>query len=45
MTEKTFHDCAGCDVLTSCDAHISGGSWNHKQGVDPCVIVTEGEGS
>ena len=28
--------CAACEVLPICDAHITGGSWHHRQGVSPC---------
>lgn len=38
MTRKTLKDCAACQKLSRCDAHVSGGSWKHLEGVDPCQI-------
>jgi len=35
-THKTEKDCASCEVVGICDAHITGGSWHHRQGVIPC---------
>jgi len=41
VTEK---DCAKCPVLRFCSAHITGGSWNPRTGVDPCEIeITDGK--
>jgi hypothetical protein len=39
MSRKTPEDCAQCPTLTRCTAHISGGSWPHNKGVDPCVVI------
>jgi hypothetical protein len=34
--------CAGCEVLRMCDAHVTGGEWKHRQGIDPCQVVLHG---
>lgn len=41
MPRVTFTDCAQCPVLRHCSAHITGGEWEHDEGVDPCVVVSE----
>jgi len=33
---KTAKECAACPVVGICDAHITGGSWHHRQGAHPC---------
>ena len=38
MTVKTLADCAGCGVVSLCDAHVSNGEWKHRKGVDPCEV-------
>lgn len=38
MTVKTLNDCAACPVVSKCDAHVSGGEWEHREGVDPCEV-------
>ena len=37
MPRITPADCAGCPALTKCTAHITGGTWDHRKGVDPCI--------
>jgi len=39
---KTLRDCAGCGKVGYCDAHISGGTHNHRAGPNPCKVVIEG---
>lgn len=39
MTLKTFQDCIRCRNLTECDAHITGGRYDHMKGSDPCEII------
>lgn len=39
MTLKTLEDCAKCDYTRYCDAHVTGGSWRHRAGADPCELV------
>lgn len=39
MTKKTLKDCARCPVLSFCDAHITGGEWEHRKGIDPCEVI------
>jgi len=34
----TFADCAQCPVLRCCDAHVTGGSWQHAGGKEPCIL-------
>jgi hypothetical protein len=36
---KTFKDCAKCDYVSTCDAHISGGTHKHAEGTDPCQLT------
>jgi hypothetical protein len=38
MTFKTILDCTVCPHLAECDAHISGGTYNHEIGSDPCEL-------
>lgn len=35
----TLKDCAKCEVLKFCDAHISYGEWKHHKGIEPCKII------
>lgn len=35
---KTLADCAKCGVVSICDAHVTGGSWHHDEGVKPCKV-------
>jgi hypothetical protein len=41
--EKTLRDCARCDVVSRCDAHVTGGSWHHLQGVSPCRPIIDSD--
>ena len=34
----TLADCARCPLVSICDAHITGGEWKHRKGVNPCTI-------
>ena len=36
---QTLRDCAACPTVHICDAHVTGGTWKHKQGVKPCRVV------
>lgn len=38
---KTVKECAACPVVAMCDAHITGGSWHHRQGAHPCKPTTD----
>jgi hypothetical protein len=38
MTRKTLKDCAVCPTVGCCDAHITGGTHKHREGVDPCQV-------
>jgi len=38
MTKRTLEDCAKCPMHTKCDAHITGGTWPHRKGIDPCTV-------
>ncbi len=38
MTRKTLSDCAQCEALMICDAHVTGGAHKHREGVDPCEV-------
>ena len=37
-TIKTLKDCAECLTLRICDAHITGGTWPHRKGINPCRL-------
>ena len=43
MTEiiKTLKDCAGCLCVSICNAHITGGTWKHRGGINPCRVRPE----
>jgi len=41
MTFKTLLDCRKCPHLAQCDAHISGGTHKHDEGLKPCKLVFE----
>jgi hypothetical protein len=41
MSLKTLADCAECPVMPLCSAHVPEGSWEHDEGIDPCVIVVD----
>jgi hypothetical protein len=43
MSEKivTMKDCAGCDAVSMCDAHVTGGPWKHRGGPNPCRFVRD----
>ena len=43
MTRKILSDCARCPVLRFCSAHVTGGEWDHRKGVEPCE-VDKGDG-
>jgi len=34
----TLADCAKCPIVSICDAHITGGEWKHRAGVNPCKV-------
>lgn len=34
----TLADCARCSLVMMCDAHITGGEWKHKGGINPCTV-------
>jgi len=40
MANVTITDCVRnqCPMLKKCTAHITGGSWPHNKGTDPCVV-------
>jgi len=38
MGYTTYSDCAACEMVGRCDAHVTGGTWHHREGVDPCVF-------
>jgi hypothetical protein len=38
MSLKTLSDCASCEALKFCDAHITGGVHKHREGMDPCEV-------
>jgi len=38
MVKKTLRDCAGYAMIARCNAHVSGGTWDHTKGVDPCEV-------
>ena len=42
-TVRTLKDCAACETVGSCDAHITGGSWPHKKGTSPCAPVIDAD--
>jgi hypothetical protein len=35
--ERTLKGCSRCDVVSRCDAHVTGGSWHHRQGCRPIL--------
>ena len=41
MTEhvKTLEDCVKCPAHAYCDAHITDGTWKHREGPNPCRVV------
>ncbi len=41
MTTKTLSDCAKCRMIRFCTAHITGGTWPHDRGVNPCIVITD----
>jgi hypothetical protein len=43
MTEilKTEKDCTRCGCLSICDAHVTGGTWKHREGKNPCRFRPE----
>jgi hypothetical protein len=41
--KKTLYDCAKCDNLSHCDAHMSDGTYHHKEGKDPCQVTLKEE--
>jgi hypothetical protein len=41
MTRKTLKDCAKCDMISRCDAHVTNGEWKHSAGIDPCELTIE----
>lgn len=43
MPRVTLPDCARCPMLKKCDAHITGGTWPHRKGIDPCIVDLSGE--
>lgn len=44
MSVKTLSDCAKCPVVSYCDAHITGGTWPHAKGIDPCKVRIQDKG-
>lgn len=43
MTRKKLSDCVQCPHMSTCDAHITGGSHEHREGPDPCELNLESE--
>jgi hypothetical protein len=41
MTEKRLEDCAACEMVGRCDAHITNGTWHHRNGKNPCELTIE----
>ena len=38
MTCKTIFDCAKCHKMSYCNAHITNGTWDHRNTDDPCEV-------
>jgi hypothetical protein len=41
--KKTLKDCAECEYVSYCDAHMSDGTYHHKEGKDPCQVTLKEE--
>lgn len=39
---KTLKDCYQCEFIGQCDKWYSRGTWKHREGKNPCLVISGG---